>query len=103
MLPSETSYPYDECYRAINLARGLHADSPLVEQLLADGTCTVTCESPLNLFIASIYLSLQFICGATGGALNREAFNTQEQVFFALLTYLLTCLLTHSLTYLLTD
>jgi len=79
-------YPYDDCYRTINLARGLHADHTLVEELLDDGTCQVRCEAPDRLFVAAFYFTLQMICGATGGPFDREGFDVWEQIIFAFLT-----------------
>ena len=84
-MPGE-GYPYDDCYRTINLARGLHSNRPLIEQLLASGTCTVRCERPLDLFMAAYYFTLQIICGATGGPVDREGFDVYEQLLFAILT-----------------
>ena len=75
----------DECYRVLNERRGLHTDHALNAQLLDDGTCVVVCEEPFKLFVASVYLTLQVICGATGGAIYRDAFNTQEQALFMVL------------------
>ena len=81
-----STHPSDDpCYRFINLARGLHADHALSDELLASGTCTVHCDSPERIYVASIYLTLQLICGATGGVLDREKFNVQEQLLLALL------------------
>ena len=80
-----TSYPRDDdCYQAINLARGLHADNEYAIGLIIDGTCRVRCETPGALFVGAIFLTLQVICGATGGVLDRAAFNVQEQVVFCL-------------------
>lgn len=85
--PFPSSHPHDdECYKWLNLARGLHADDALADQLLSDGTCRVVCEEPSSLFVAAFFLTLQVICGATGGVLNREMFNVQEQLLLALIS-----------------
>ena len=75
----------DECHRVLVLTRGLHINHTRAAELLDSGACIVRCESPASLFAAAVYFSLQMICGATGGELQRNAFNAQEQILFAIL------------------
>ena len=37
-------------------------------------------SKPEEVYVASFYLTLQVICGAAGGDLDKDAFNMQEQV-----------------------
>ena len=48
----------------------------------------VRCEQPLGLYIPSLFMSLQLICGTSGGELAATAQSRQEQAVFALLVIL---------------
>ena len=42
-------------------------------------------SSPLQVYVASLYLCLQVICGAAGGDMEEGVFSTQEQLLFSVL------------------
>ena len=42
----------------------------LAAERLSNGTCSVRCELPSNLYIAALYMALQLMSGTTGGEFN---------------------------------
>ena len=48
----------------------LGARPELAAERLSNGTCSVRCELPSNLYIAALYMALQLMSGTTGGEFN---------------------------------
>ena len=68
---------------ACNEARGLYDSSDVLMERFIDGTCTARCMQPLQLYIATLYMSLQIICGTSGGSYDSMTYNLQEHIVFS--------------------
>lgn len=82
-------HPTEADWQACAPLRGLRAQ--LIKEhgvdeahvLAEQGICRPVCYSPAGLYVATFYITLQLICGASGGTYEAESFNTSEQLLFS--------------------
>mmetsp|Transcript_23740 Transcript_23740/g.47369 ORF Transcript_23740/g.47369 Transcript_23740/m.47369 type:complete len:853 (-) Transcript_23740:227-2785(-) len=81
--PSLSSYGRECTY-----ARGPYEQAERQMARLRDGTCSVRCYAHGDMYAAAFFMSLQLICGTSGGEFDGVIYNTVEHVIFATVVYI---------------